>query len=296
MAAGRFFPRLASLALAGAVLLQACNRGPLPVTPLKASDLPADTFEIRADRDTTLRTQGGASIQIPAGSVQPGTGTTGQIVVREAYTPGRMLRGGLVTLSGSDILSSGGMIDIEPGADTKPALAKAIILSMPPAALRPGMQLWQDSGSRHNRFEWNSPVSRPGQGTAPVPAFGWTGAGALIRDLPGFENSRVLAKFTGGAPGGISVYLILPEDGIILEGGPAVSGGGSYAFYRNNGTVPLRPGRPAIIAGVQQAGKTWLYAETLFTARPDQELQLEMKQVTQEELYRRLDSLQRPGF
>ncbi len=448
MRASRLFFQAAAPALVGTLIFSACSRGPLPVTPLKSSDLPATSFDIRADRDTTLRTPAGATLRISAGTLQPQSGITGRIVVREAYTMGQMLRGGLVTMSGSDILSSGGMISIEPGEGTKRELAKAIRVSIPTNERRGGMQLWsgkqdtssgrvdwqdpislnsdsvafrsgrilfnQNCSSCHNPkrdatgpamgdmlqtydFEWLAAFTRnptrmiadgdilanasfckygtvmtafpnlsdselhaiftyaemaagpsttprknlrasvdsckaylrkngisldsrpsssgPSTDESPVPAatkaadlvvvagsgasyyeisvrsFGWYNVDALLKDMDGFENSNVLAKFSGARKDGISVYLLMPEDNILLEGGPATGGAGSYAFYRNDGTVPLRIGSRGIAVGVKDSAGHWFFAMKEFKAVPSQEIALELQPIEKDSLNGILDRM-----
>lgn len=444
MRASKLFFQAAAPAIVGTLLFSACSRGPLPVTPLKSTDLPVSSFDIRADRDTILRTPAGATLRISAGTLQPQSGITGRIVVREAYTLGRMLRGGLVTMSGSDILSSGGMISIEPGEGTNRKLAKAIRISIPTAERRAGMQLWSGKpDSSSGKIDWqdpqplnndsaafrsgkvlfnrncascHSPVkdgtgpalghvlqtrdwewlksftrnptamiasgdvlansmlcnwgtvmpafpnlsdpdlhaiytytemsagststgkdlrasidsckayllrkgvsldSRPSSsGPSPDPAtspapvslvipesttessyeisihsFGWYNVDMLIKDMDGFDNSNVLAKFTGTRTDGISVYLLMPQDNILLEGGPATGGAGSYAFYRNDGTVPLRIGAPGIAVGVKDSAGQWFFAMKEFRAASSQELAMELQPIGRDSLNAILDGM-----
>jgi mono/diheme cytochrome c family protein len=446
----RFF-KPAGIAACFAILIQSCSRGPLPVSPLKSANLPAASFEIRTDRDTILKTPAGATIRIAAGTLQPESGITGRIVIREAYDLGQMLRGGLVTMSGSDILSSGGMISIEPGAGTKRELARAIRISIPAPSRRGGMQLWSgkaDSSSGkvdwqdpqplnndsaafktggalfrancatcHNpnrdatgpamgemvrTYDWAflraftrnpagmiasgdilanavfcqwkptvmtafptlsdselnaiftfadmsaqptpelktdiqasadsckaylarrglsleskpstsgpvmaetslpEPVSDTGAGFATpegseessyeisVRNFGWYNVDALLKDLPGFDNSNVTATFSGARQDGISVYLLMPEDNILLEGGPATGGAGSYAFFRNDGTVPLRRGSKCIAAGIKDSAGQWFFAMKEFTAAASQDIGLELQSLSKDSLDAVLDRL-----
>ncbi len=284
MTANKNTRRTAGCAIVMALALTACNRGKYPETPFRHADLPATTFNIESGRDTSLLTPGGARIGIPAGSLESDSGGVAQLIVREAYTVGQMLRGSLTTVSGSDILSAGGVIAVQPGAHTKERPLHPLQISFSPAMTGPGMQLWTDTSRAPRRIDWQAP--QPLQAAAPfvMTRFGWYSTAVLIKDLEGFENYNVLAQFGGAIRDGISVYLILPEEKILLEGGPATSGAGTYAFYRNDGTVPLRPGKPGIVVGVKQVEGQWHFASTRFTAAPSQTLQLELKPVSGAEL------------
>jgi len=273
------------------IFLQACSRGTLPESPLKMEMLPVTSYEIQTGRDTTVQTPGGASLQIPAGSLEAKTGSSGRLLIREAYTVGQMLRGGLSTLSGSDILSAGGLISIEADSSTGSKLKKPLTLALPAATQTAGMQVWRDTGRYHTHMSWQLAFAQAPAATVQVPALGWVGTGTLIKDLPGFENYQLLAEFSGAEKEGISVYLILPEEKIVLEGGPAIAGAGSYAFYRNDGTTPLRPGGKGIVIGIKENKGGYLFAMKPFTAKPSQNIQMELQPTTKEALLQTLEGI-----
>src|SRR5579859_6982625 len=88
-----------------------------PKSSLSSEDkLSSIFFTIDPTHDTSLITPKGAKMAIAAGSFE-GTGPV-RLEVKEAYTIGDILAGGLVTTSKGQLLSSGGMIYIN-AADGK---------------------------------------------------------------------------------------------------------------------------------------------------------------------------------
>jgi hypothetical protein len=258
---------------------------------LRHADLPATTFLIQPGRDTSVTTPAGTVLQIPAGALLPESGAIARLSVREAYTVGQLLRGGLTTVSGSDILSPAGAVGIEPGPGTKRKLAAPIRILFGGAAPTSVQQLWADTSKPARRVDWQESQQLAPGTAATVKSFGWYSPAVLIRDMEGFENSNLIAHFNGALQDGISVYLILPEEKILLEGGPSTSGAGAYAFYRNDGTVPLRPGKQGIVAGVKESGGQWQFAMQRFTAKASQTLQLELKPLSKAALEEQLRAL-----
>src|ERR1700743_3594372 len=102
-------PALAALCF----IFIACNRSGRHPSPFNEGQLPSKIYTIDPGKDTVLRTEHGALISIPAGALDAGGGTmTAQLEIKEAYTIAEMIRDGLTTTSGGNLLSSGGMISI----------------------------------------------------------------------------------------------------------------------------------------------------------------------------------------
>ena len=148
---------------------QSSDTGGMPMTsvqlPAEADKaLPVQRFRIDAMRDTVLETQGGILLSIPAGSFleKDGRITTGilNLVVREALTPAAIMQAGLSTLSGGNVLETGGMFFVDASKEGK-ALdldsVKGIYAEIPTDSARPGMQLYSGKQGADGVIDWIDP-------------------------------------------------------------------------------------------------------------------------------------------
>ena len=131
------------------------------VAPYADSVLPALTFDVPVNRDTTITTTNGMKIEVPAGALQAG-GAYARIVVKEAFKLSQMVRGKLTTKTGKDVLSSGGMFYVGAGAkDVK--LVKPITVWLPTPNQVPGMQLYKGDVAADGTIDWVDPIPLPEQ-------------------------------------------------------------------------------------------------------------------------------------
>lgn len=115
------------------------------------------TFLIDPNRDTVLKTPGGAILTIPRGAFDPGGGTV-NLEVKEAYSIEAMLRGGLLTRNNGNLLSSGGMIYINVAGGGNAALRKPIAVSIPNRQGQEGMQLYRGETDDNGDVGWTNPA------------------------------------------------------------------------------------------------------------------------------------------
>jgi len=122
---------------------------------------PADEYVIDITKDTTLVTKNGALLKIPAGSLATDKGTTVSLEIKEAYTLEQMIRAGLTTQAGEELLSSGGMINIEPKKGQTVTIKQAIRAAIPTPSLDPGMQLYKGERKENGTINWADPDTLP---------------------------------------------------------------------------------------------------------------------------------------
>ncbi|MBS1566256.1 MAG: hypothetical protein JST39_17865, partial [Bacteroidetes bacterium] len=127
--------------------------------------LPARSFIIDASADTVLETKGGIVLSIPANVFldEDGKPVHGkvQLSVREALDAASIMKAGLSTTSGNQLLESGGMFSIDASSNGKNVridAAKGIYAEVPARPFRPGMQLYSGKQSSDGRIDWINPV------------------------------------------------------------------------------------------------------------------------------------------
>lgn len=153
------------LLLALLFYLCACS-GPEPNAIATETDFPANTylkqenissqyFEIDTRHDTTLTTRGGASIFIPKDAIiAKDKRNIVKLELKEAYTIEDILKAGLRTKSGAQVLSSGGMIYLNTADAT---LSKGINVSIPSKNVKAGMQLFEGVPATDGNIDWQNP-------------------------------------------------------------------------------------------------------------------------------------------
>ncbi|MCH2045907.1 MAG: OmpA family protein [Saprospiraceae bacterium] len=148
-----------------------------------------EQFTIRADRDTTLRGKKGTIVFIPAGTFQTVEGLSVEgknirISLQEAYSHEDILLSNLTTMSGDQLLETGGMVHIDAVTAQGEQLSinpkKEISLTMPSKEELPeGMQLFYGDRSPHDiaqDIDWevtNQPFRNTNFDQAP-PEFGFS--------------------------------------------------------------------------------------------------------------------------
>jgi hypothetical protein len=115
-------------------------------------------FVVQIDRDTILHTEEGAIIKIAAGSL---TSTDKNVVllVKEAYALEDMIRAGLATKSGKDLLSSGGMFYIQAKNSANVKINKPLSIAVPTDEVNPEMKLFTGQTTPLGKIDWQDPVA-----------------------------------------------------------------------------------------------------------------------------------------
>lgn len=125
----------------------------------------AQVFTILAGRDTVIETSAGMVLAVPANGFldedsKPVTGEL-SLIVKEALDAASVMRAGLSSMSGNQLLESGGMffIDARKGEKSiKINPAAGIYTEVPADTIKPGMQLYSGKRLPDGRIDWVTPV------------------------------------------------------------------------------------------------------------------------------------------
>ncbi len=129
---------------------------------LNADQLHSQFYSIDITRDTIIHTSKGALIKIPKGSLQSDGTAKVKLEVKEAYSIADMILGGLTTKEGKALLSSGGMIYINP-ADQNVKILQHISISIPTNYQQEGMNMYNGEKKPDGTIDWKDPkpLSKP---------------------------------------------------------------------------------------------------------------------------------------
>ena len=162
--------KIATLLFLLVIILVQCRTKNKPAL-IGDDKLAAQYFTVDVERDTTLKTGKGALISIPKGSIKSTTGTVVKLEVKEAYDMVDIVLAGLTTKAGSKLLSSGGMICIDP-VEGSATMVSPIAVSIPTKYQQHGMQLYKGERTPDGKIDWTSPQPLPTQEQSPTLAKG----------------------------------------------------------------------------------------------------------------------------
>ncbi|NSL88668.1 cytochrome c [Chitinophaga sp. Mgbs1] len=117
--------------------------------------IPSQFVSVHPGRDTLLRMEQGLEIFIPAGALVTND-SVAQLEIKEAFKLEDMIRGGLVTVGDSGLLSSGGMFMIKPAEGADISIRKPITVQVPADFISPGMELY-DGVEGFGELTWANP-------------------------------------------------------------------------------------------------------------------------------------------
>ncbi len=127
--------------------------------------LETQEFRVRIHEKGWIITAGGAIIDIPANALQA-TDSTVVLLVKEASTMEDMIRAGLTTKSGKDLLSSGGMFYIQAKDSVNVKIVKPITVSIPTDEVNEKMRLYKGQPTVAGKIDWQDPVALKSDTTA----------------------------------------------------------------------------------------------------------------------------------
>ena len=126
--------------------------------------LPYQKFTINAQQDTVIETQDGIVMAVPANCFldENGNPVKGEIKleVKEAIETNDIMRAGLNTRSGNQLLETGGMFYINARKDEKSLTIdpkKGIYTEVPTDEIKPGMQLYEGKRLADGNIDWIKP-------------------------------------------------------------------------------------------------------------------------------------------
>jgi mono/diheme cytochrome c family protein len=120
----------------------------------KPANLPEQTFTINTAQDTTVITKQGIKIHIPAGAIDA-VDKAVTLTVKEALTLDEILKAGLTTTTGNQLLASDGMFYI--GTKEKASIKKPLQIFLPTPAADNNMQLYKGV-ENDGKIDWRQPA------------------------------------------------------------------------------------------------------------------------------------------
>jgi mono/diheme cytochrome c family protein len=135
------------------------DRKKYALSTFQEDNLQKSSVEIDNTRDTVLHAPGGSIISILAGSFEGANDSRVHLYIKEALNISDIVLAGLVTESNGKMLSSGGMIDIEPANDQNLRIIKPINVSLPTPFLDSKMSVFKGSKGKPGQINWTDPTS-----------------------------------------------------------------------------------------------------------------------------------------
>ncbi len=126
--------------------------------------LPGQIFSLNTNQDTVIQTRGGMVLAVPANCFldENGNPVTGPIdlEVKEALDPASMMKAGLSTKSGGNLLETAGMFYINSRKDGKSLRINpnnGIYVHVPSDTVKSGMQVFQGKRMPNGTIDWMNP-------------------------------------------------------------------------------------------------------------------------------------------
>lgn len=120
--------------------------------------LKTQSYVVNIHKDERIRTEHGTVILIPANTLQSKDSTV-ELLVKEAYTMEDMIRAGLTTKSGNDLLSSGGMFYIQAKDSANVKIVKPLSIGIPTDEVNSDMKLFTGQTTPLGKIDWQDPVA-----------------------------------------------------------------------------------------------------------------------------------------
>ena len=126
--------------------------------------LPGQIFEINTNQDTVIQTKGGLVIAVPANCFlddngNPASGSV-ELEVKEALDAASMMKAGLSTKSGNELLESAGMFYLNGRKDGKSLKINplhGIYVQVPTDTVKNGMQAFEGKRMSDGTIDWINP-------------------------------------------------------------------------------------------------------------------------------------------
>ena len=147
------------MAVLALLLLAACNTRQSKI--VNPSLLNSHVVTVDPSKDNIFRTVHGAIIQIPKGALQTNGNAPAKLEIKEAYSIADMVTGGLLTQSDGKLLSSGGMIYINPVDENNVRIVKPISVAIPTPTLDQNMELYKGEIKSDGSINWTDPKPLP---------------------------------------------------------------------------------------------------------------------------------------
>ncbi len=110
-------------------------------------------------KDTIFKTKQGMIVRIPGGSLQTTGNTIVELEIKEALTPGDLIRAGIATQSNGHPLTSAGTIYINVLGDDQVRINKPFMVAMPTNVIDDSMKLYKGALDDDSNMNWIDPRS-----------------------------------------------------------------------------------------------------------------------------------------
>jgi hypothetical protein len=117
-----------------------------------------------------------------------------------------------------------------------------------------------------------------------IQTFGWYNIDILVKNLPGFENSELLVRLTGEYSKNISIYLVIPGEKILLNGGLLKGQSNLYGFFTDDGMIPLPQNEQAYVLAMCEQNGQLFFGIADFVTRQKQTPELMLTITTEEQM------------
>ncbi|MES2704569.1 MAG: cytochrome c [Bacteroidota bacterium] len=129
-----------------------------------------------------------------------------------------------------------------------------------------------------------------------IETWGWYNVDILMKNLPGFENSELMVRVMGKYKSEVTLYLAIPSQKILLDGGLLSGSADTYGFYTKDGKIPLPQNVKAyIIALLEQDGQLF-FGKTDFTTGLSQSPEITLQALTTDSVNIQIKLLDMPDF
>lgn len=129
-----------------------------------------------------------------------------------------------------------------------------------------------------------------------ITSVGWYNIDILTKDMPGFENSELMVRVNGAYKASVDVYFVLPDNKIFLRGGLVKDSGRTYAFYKNNGEIPLPQNVRAYLFAIGTEGENVYFGSVNITTTLKQYSVIDMTPSSKENINEAIDALELYGL
>jgi mono/diheme cytochrome c family protein len=129
-----------------------------------------------------------------------------------------------------------------------------------------------------------------------ITTFGWYNIDILLKNLPGYENSTLTVRMVGTYAFSMDVFLLLPEQKILLHGGKVAGSSDTYAFFTTDGKIPLPQSAQAYVIATGEAKGQLYYGRISVRTTRAQALQLSLQPIAKDAMNASIDSLNLPDM
>ncbi len=117
-----------------------------------------------------------------------------------------------------------------------------------------------------------------------ITTFGWYNVDILMKGLPGFEESELMVRITGTYSANIDVFMALPRNKILLDGGLLDGKKDTYGFYTKDGKIPLPQGEKMVLFAVGAEKEQLYFGDAIMTTSRAQFTEIKMRPATRQEI------------